>query len=106
MRTEYMKDINGNLKTNTDNDWPAIVTEFSNRERVIYSIDRKSLILQIRHQNDRRDGWRKWQSIFKKPTAEDMRRAMETDHPFASDIEKLDAICLKTDEGQYIDHSH
>jgi hypothetical protein len=105
MRTEYMKDMNGKLKTNTDDDWPAIVIKFSDRERVIHSVDGQSLILQIRHQNDRRDGWRKWQSIFKKRSAEDMRRAMETDHPFASDIEKLDAICFKTTDGDYVDHS-
>lgn len=106
MRTRYMRDSDGTLKHEADHDWPAIATIFSERERVIYTADCQSLILQIRHQNYRRDGWRRWQFVFLKPSAQEMRRAMEKHHPFTDDAGKLDAICLKTDDGEYVDHSH
>ena len=37
---------------------------------------------------------------------EEMRKALEKSYPFASYSEKLDAICLKTDDGDYVEHSH
>lgn len=105
-RLNYMKDHHGNMKYEKDNDWPMVVVEFSDRERVIYAADGRSLILQHRHRSLRNHEWSKWGVVSWTKSHEEMRKQLERSHPFASDAEKLDAICLKTADGDYVEHSH
>nr|WP_314089550.1 hypothetical protein [uncultured Shinella sp.] len=87
-------------------DWPDILVEFSPNERVIYAADGKRLILQYRHRNGQNGQWGKWVRVTMKTSHEQMRKFLEDFHPFASDTEWLDAICIKTADGDYVEHSH
>lgn len=105
-RLKYMKDGDGKMKHEKDNDWPTVLVQFSEGERVIYAADGRRLILQHRHRSARNDKRNKWGSNSWTESHKEMRKLMEKFHPFASDSEKLDAICLKTDDGEYVEHSH
>jgi hypothetical protein len=105
-RLKYMKDHDGKLKHEHDEDWPMVVVQLAASERVIYAADCQRLILQIRHRSLRNNEWSKWRFVWMTESHEEMRKLMERSHPFASDSEKLDAICLKTDDGDYVEHSH
>ncbi len=106
MRNNFMKDRHGDIKYERDNDWPDILVEFSSNERVIYAADGERLILQCRHRSEKTGEWRKWGRVVVETSHKQMRKLLERFYPFASDSEKLDAICLKTDDGDYIERSH
>ena len=105
-RLKYMKGHDGRWIHENDDGWPSVLVHFDDGERIIYSADGKLLILQSRCRNLRNDGWLKWVTIKVTKSHEEMRRIVESWHPFPGDIENLDAICLKTDDGEYVDHSH
>lgn len=106
MRTKHLKDQNGDLKFERDDDWPMVIVRFSTSERVIYTADGQRLMLQLRNRDLRNDKWSPWRSIGWTNSHAEMRKLMGASHPFTSDNEKLDAICLKTDDGDYVEHSH
>lgn len=106
MRDQYVKDHNDDVKHERDDDWPLVIVQMSDQERVIYDKNCKIVIEQFRTRNRRNDKWLKWQFRWKAKSHEEMRKALEKSHSFASDSEKLDAICLLTDDGDYMEHSH
>lgn len=106
MCNTFVKDRHGKIKYERDNDWPDILVEFSLNERVIYAADGERLILQHRHRSEQTGEWRKWVRVVAETSHEQMRKLLEGFHPFASDNDKLDAICIKTDDGDYVAHSH
>ncbi|MBB4279303.1 hypothetical protein [Rhizobium mongolense] len=105
MRTKFLKDLNGKVKFEHDDDWPRVIVQFSASERVVYAVDGQRLILQHRHRSPRSDKWSTWRSVWGTKSHEEMRKLMEKSDPFACDSEKLDSICLKTDDGDYVEHS-
>ncbi|WP_312224081.1 hypothetical protein [Rhizobium rhizoryzae] len=106
MRTNFVKNQLGEIKYEWADDWPYLVVGFSPNERVIYTADGKHLILQYRHRHEKSGQWRRWVRAVKTASSEEMRKLMERFHPFSSDIEKLEVICLKTEDGDYVEHSH
>lgn len=106
MPTNFVKDQYGKIKYEWDNHWPHILVDFSPNERVISAADGHRLILQYRHRSEQNGEWGKWVRVAVEASHEHMRKLLERFHPFASASEKLDAICLKTDDGDYVEHSH
>lgn len=105
MRNQHVRNHNGEVKAEYDDDWPHIIVEMSPSERVIYTVDCETLILQFRTRNLRGDKWSRWQLRWKTKSHEVMRKMLEKSYYFASDSEKLDAIIIKTDDGDYVEHS-
>ena len=107
MRTQIMKNYNGDVKFGSDDDWPLIIVRLSDDERVIYSADGGRLMLQYRWRHDvRREKWSKWGLLWWTESHEKMRQRLESYNFFKYDSDKLDAICLKTDDGDFVEHSH
>lgn len=106
MPTNFVKDRHGNFKYEWHNDWPDVLVTFSSNERVIYAADSQRIILQHRHRNEQTGESGKWVRVAVETSHEQMRKLLEGSHPFASDCEKLDTICIKTDNGDYVAHSH
>jgi hypothetical protein len=104
-RLKYMKDNHGKVKSENDDDWPRVIVQFTTNERVIYTADGRSLVLQQRHRTLRDDKWSKWRFVLWTKSHEEMRKLLEKFYPFAPDSGKLDAICLKTDDGDYVELS-
>jgi len=106
MRANFVRDLYGKIIHERDNEWPDILAEISPNERVIYAAGGQRLVLQYRHRNQWSGEWGKWVRIATVRSHGEMRKLLEPFHPFASDFEKLDAICLNADEGDYVEHSH
>ncbi len=106
MWTHFLKGDDGKIKHPRDDDWPSVIISLSSTERVIYSADGERLLLQIRTRSLRNDAWSKWRSVHWTHSHAEMRKLVEASHPFPCDNENLDLICLKTDDGDYVEHSH
>jgi muconolactone delta-isomerase len=106
MRDTFVKDRHGEIKYERDNNWPDVLVDLSPNARVICAAGGQRIVLQHRHHNEQTGKWRNWVSIVVATSHEQMRKLLEGFYPFAWDCEKLDAICIKTDDGDYVAHSH
>ncbi len=87
MRTKFMKTHDGKTKFELDDDWPIVIASFGESERVIATADGHQLILQLRHRDQRNHKWSGWRYVGPPKSPKDMRKLMESDHPFVSDSE-------------------
>jgi hypothetical protein len=106
MRDIFVKDQYGKIKYERDDDWPNIVAEFSPSERVICAAAGQGLILQHRHRIGHSGKWSKWVGLPVETSHQQMRKLLERFHTSVTDNDNLDAICLKTDDGEYVEHNH
>jgi hypothetical protein len=106
MSTNFIRDHDGNIKFEHGDDWPWIISQISERERVIYTADGRRIALQRYFSGIRNDKWSKWRIVARAASPEELRQLMEGFTLFAYDPEVLDAVCLKTDEGDYVRHNH